>query len=747
MKLILSITLLLGIQAASAQQFYVSPTGNDNHKGTLEQPFATLAKAQQAVRNFKQNNPKTKITVFLRGGRYQLNSSFKLGQDDSGTPNAPIVYQAYGNEKPVLNAAVKIDEKSWKPLSKEARERVHPKVDANKLVALDLVALKTKNVQQFAPKNSFTTEWYSIDLFANNKRQPISKWPNIGENIRGVNDPGWTTTNGSKDERSFYFAEGGKPEDKDGFNELDADGTNRSQRWANSLKKGHEIWLKGVWRTPWDPVTMKVEEINLNDKSIKLFNAPQLGMGSKYSPEVSKNPLYRVGSGKEGYYILNYLDEIDQPGEWAVDFKDKMLYYYPIKPLKQLEVMIADNKEPMISLQNAAYVQFIGLTLEGGLGNGFDLRSTSNIQIMGCDIKNVGNNGILIEGGSRHKVLSNNIFEVAACAIDIRNVGSRSRLISSFDTIKNNYIHDIGVLNFREAIFLKNAVGVVLANNLIHDVPKGAFRSDEINDCIIEYNEVHNIALKEGDTGVYYNYGGWSTYGNIFRYNFSHHTNRANGFYSDDGDSGDFYYKNIVHNAADAVKFGGGHHNVAENNLIVECKAQVIDDRGIARNYYLGTKYETNLTQFNVFAEPWLSYGKKMMKDYNLKDSLWADILKTTWQPEHPNGCRVKNNVAVKSGPFQKPKNGKVEIADNLEIPTIQAAGFYNYPEMDLRTNNPAILAKFPDLNEAFPKMGLQVDSYRKVVPTRKQTAGLSNRTNAEVVDTEDKMIDNYKKK
>lgn len=741
-KLILSLIFLFGIKGVVAQQFYVSKTGNDAFVGSIEKPFATISRAQQEVKIYKKKYPNKKINVYIRGGKYQLSSSIKFGQEDGGNPNAPVIYQAYQNEKPILNCAITIDAKSWTPLSKEAKERVHPKVNANKLVALDLADLEIRNVGQFAPKNMFTTEWYTIDVFANNKRQPISKWPNNNENIRGVNDPGWTTTNGSKNERSFYFAEGGKPQDNDGYNEIDADGSNRSQRWANSLKKGHELWLKGVWRTPWDPVTAKVEEINLTDKSITLFNAPQLGMGSKYSPNVSQNPEYRAGSGKEGFYLINYLDEIDEPGEWAVDFKDKKLYYYPILPIKELEITIADNKDPVISLLNTSNLQFIGLTIEGSLGNGFDLKNTQNIYIANCEVKNIGNTAIMIDGGNHHKIQSNNIFDVAACGIDIKNVGSRSQLKSSFDTIQNNYIHHIGVLNFREAIFIKNAVGVVLSNNLIHDVPKGAFRSDDINNCIFEYNEIHNIALKEGDTGVFYNYGGWSTYGNIFRYNFSHHTNRANGFYSDDGDSGDFYYKNIVQGVVSAVKFGGGHHNIAENNLIVESKDQTIDDRGIARNYFLGTKYETNLTKFNVFAEPWLTYGKQLKEKYNLKDSLWSDILKANWQPEHPNGSRMINNVAVKSGPFQKSKNGKVEIANNVEIATIQTADFYNYSAMDLRSKNPILLAKYPDLNDMFLKMGLQTDKFRKVIPTRKETGGLSNRTSAETVDAEDKMID-----
>ena len=48
-----------------AQPYFVSPAGNDANPGTLEKPFATLQRAQQAVRQ-KHGD------VFLRGGTYYL---------------------------------------------------------------------------------------------------------------------------------------------------------------------------------------------------------------------------------------------------------------------------------------------------------------------------------------------------------------------------------------------------------------------------------------------------------------------------------------------------------------------------------------------------------------------------------------------------------------------------------------------------------------------------------------------------
>ncbi len=728
---------------SNAQELYVAPNGNDKNNGSKEQPFATLTAARNAIREMKKNNhlPPNGINVFVRDGSYSLNQSFELTKEDAGTKEQPIVYMALPNEHPKFIGGIMIDEKQWKPLNKQAKKRVHPKINANNLVELDVRKAGFQNVQAFAPKNLFTADWFIIDLFANNKRQPIAQWPNPNENIRGKNDAGWTTCNGSKDNISFYYGNNGKPEDKDSTNELDLDGTNRTQRWTKALNNGYEIWLKGLWRVPWEPFTIKVKEIDTKEQSITLSEQPPSGMGSKYSAIANEQPLWRFGSGKENYFAINLLEEIDLPGEWALDVVDGKLYYYPPAPISSLQIMISDTKASLFKLNNTQYVTIEGLQIEGGLGNGIDVINSNFIHIAGCNIVNVGATGISMIGGGNNVIQSNDISETAGLGIELKNIGNRKTLSSSNVSIINNHIHQIGKLSYKPAITLNNCVGVLISHNLIHDLPTASIRTDNINNCIFEYNEIHNIALKEGDTGVFYSYGGWSTYGNIFRYNFSHHTNRANGFYSDDGDSGDFYYNNIAYDCISGVKFGGGHDLIAENNLFVFSKDQTIDDRGKDRNYRLGTKYETNLTQFNLQQSPWKEYGTQLMQQFNLTTNLWSDVLNLDWKPELPNGSRMKDNVAVASGKYQV-KSGNVVNENNLSIKTIQEAAFYDYTNMDLRSYNKEILSKFSNLNEVFPAIGLQIDSYRKTIPTRKQTGGLSNRTSGENVDAEDKMID-----
>ena len=91
-----------------AQPYFVSPAGDDANPGTLAKPFATLQRAQQAARQKRGG-------VFLRGGTYYLPATLVFTAQDSGTKDAPVVFQNYENEKPVISGGVRLEELDWRP--------------------------------------------------------------------------------------------------------------------------------------------------------------------------------------------------------------------------------------------------------------------------------------------------------------------------------------------------------------------------------------------------------------------------------------------------------------------------------------------------------------------------------------------------------------------------------------------------------------------------------------------------------
>lgn len=111
----------LGANTASAD-FYVALNGNDAWSGKLaapnppgtDGPFATQARARNAVRALKAaGGVRTSLTVMIRGGKYFLPNPLTFTGDDSGTAEAPVTYQAYPGEQPVLSGGRRVT--GWKP--------------------------------------------------------------------------------------------------------------------------------------------------------------------------------------------------------------------------------------------------------------------------------------------------------------------------------------------------------------------------------------------------------------------------------------------------------------------------------------------------------------------------------------------------------------------------------------------------------------------------------------------------------
>ncbi|HEX3135461.1 MAG TPA: right-handed parallel beta-helix repeat-containing protein, partial [Planctomycetota bacterium] len=108
--LLFGVTVYLGgaettTPPATGATWHVAVDGNDTAAGTLERPFASLMRAQQAA------NPGD--TVLIRGGTYHMSESQIAEQKDiyariftlskSGSPGKRITYRAYPGEEPIFD--------------------------------------------------------------------------------------------------------------------------------------------------------------------------------------------------------------------------------------------------------------------------------------------------------------------------------------------------------------------------------------------------------------------------------------------------------------------------------------------------------------------------------------------------------------------------------------------------------------------------------------------------------------------
>lgn len=137
----------------SATEIYVSTSGNDQNIGSKDQPVATLAAAQKLAQAARGQA----VTVFIREGKYDLSEPLVFTSADSGTSTAPVVYQAFAQEKAIISSGVPLLNPAWVPY-------------------------KNGIMQTQVPP-----DWDTDQLFVNGQLQILARYPNYDPKIANYN--------------------------------------------------------------------------------------------------------------------------------------------------------------------------------------------------------------------------------------------------------------------------------------------------------------------------------------------------------------------------------------------------------------------------------------------------------------------------------------------------------------------------------------------------------------------------------
>ncbi len=334
-----------------------------------------------------------------------------------------------------------------------------------------------------------------------------------------------------------------------------------------------DVWVHGYWGYDWADSYEKVKSIETSKREITIY--PPHG-------------IYGYSKGKR-YYAFNILEELDEPGEWYLDRKAGVLYFWPPAPLKGADTVISMLEEPLVTLDGAANVTLRGLTFEFTRGDAVDVRGGVGNQVVDCTIRNIGNVGIKIESGERHSVLRCDISQTGDNAIVLAG-GDRPTLAAAGNSVESCNIHQFGrwVRTYTPGVLI-SGVGNQILHNRIHDAPHCAILLNG-NEHHIEFNEIDHVALETHDVGAFYLGRNYTERGNVVRYNYFHNIGQpgvkaddlVQAVYLDDCASGTVVYGNVFYRAGRAAMIGGGRDNTIENNIFVECTPSVhVDARGL----------------------------------------------------------------------------------------------------------------------------------------------------------------------
>jgi len=544
------------------QNIYVATTGNDvTGDGTISKPYQTLTKAKTTA-NILKTSSSNGVTIWFRGGTYTIPTTVSFTSADAGSTGKPIIYRAYINENVIFTGAKTVTPSKWAAYT-GSTSRLNPAVSAGQIQECTLTNLALL-VSGIMPDmiNDVNNAYYQYTnlpgVYWNGSRQKLSRFPNDYPNYMEVK----TVVTGGSSTVSGVF------QYKTSISELyDANMNRVSGReaaWAAALS--HGVFFKGYWRCNWGITTLKATAIDLSAKTITI--SPGVTLGNKYH--------LPTGDGHEPYYVVNLLEEIDQPGEWCIDGLDGKMYYYNPSAITTSNLTISDNKYPMFSMNTAGYIQFIGIEIMDNLGNAFNLTNCNNVQIVGCMIHDIEYDAVVINGGSNCGVLSSNLYDLGASGVLVGAAGSVASPSNHF--ITNCHIYNFGYLNniYAASINLayKNIAlfGAKADHNLIHDSPHPGVLHGGSNN-LFEYNDIFHTSKCSDDMGAFYCFTDSNANGgNILRYNLMHNSLQGDGIYFDHFGLNDKAYSNMAYQLNRAFLFRVHWNQDVDNNIAYKCK-------------------------------------------------------------------------------------------------------------------------------------------------------------------------------
>ncbi|MEO7718774.1 MAG: right-handed parallel beta-helix repeat-containing protein [Capsulimonas sp.] len=625
--LILALAALTTAAHAAPLALYVSPKGSDAATGSSKSPMATLDGARARLRTLKTASklPKEGVTVWLAEGDYPLRDTWKLGPEDDLSP-IPVTYAAAKGKTVRVTGGQSVA--NWTRVTDNAvLDRIDPSARTH-VWQSDLKAQGVTNYGAIVSRGfGRPLAHAALELFYNDAPMTLARWPNEGS---------WAMTGGKESESA---------EQHFGYTD------DRPARWT----KAEDAWVHGYWSFDWADSYEQIQTIDTQKKEITTVGKGAFGY-----------------SGARRWYALNLLEELDAPGEWYLDRKTGILYFWPPKgdaPTGKAVVSIAND---LIVLDHVSNVTLRGLTLEDCRGRAVTINGGARNVIDGCTIRDCGNHGAEISDTTDSGVRGCRISETGDGGV-ILSGGDRKTLAPGRNFVENCRIERYSRWSrtYRAGVVV-SGVGNHIAHCLISDAPHNAILLSG-NDHVIEYNEIHHVCQETGDSGAFYMGRDWTMRGDIVRFNYFHDLGGAKGLqaggvndvqaiYLDDTAAGATVFGNICVRAGRGALVGGGRDNILDNNIFVDCRTAIsLDDRGLgwaAKSLLPGGDWNM---QANLAA---VGYDKP---PYSTRYPHLANILQD--DPNAPKYNTIRHNISVRCTTWldlsEKAKPG-ITISNNL---------------------------------------------------------------------------------
>ena len=526
--------------------FYVSTTGSDDDDGSLAHPFATFARAIEAVRDVDKTAERGGIKVAFMAGNYGP-LAVTLTAVNNGTADCPVIYCKYGDGDVTFNDGFDVSSSDFSPISKAEKEWFRGKAKDNIYVADVSGKLGGYNVETL--------------VFSDSGEMTVARYPNKYEdNTDDLLLKAATTTSVT------------------------------TMRLLNTILKNRiknyhtldGLKMYGFLTFGWYKETLSIADYNFETGDFyvpdhkKARSADWTG-GLRYEEDEEGNVT--VVKDDVDLCLLNVSEELDAPGEYWIDTANSKMYVYG----EPENYHILAGTAPMISGNGLENLSFVGLDFYNS-DRGFIEVSGDGITVDGCEFSGCGTEfGVHISipedanGGGIALGTTVKNSEFSNCAgnglfIDGCRRGANIFKHRSNVTVDNNYLTECNLRQSNTGALRLLVSGATVTHNYFYSTAWEGMDYRGTSFLTAKYNVFERICYNGDDTGAVNSYDGEESEGNIISNNlFLAGTSGSVGRYCAylDNSCGTEFSYNLIYDCAIAVMVNGNRNNSIHHNMII----------------------------------------------------------------------------------------------------------------------------------------------------------------------------------
>lgn len=329
-------------------------------------------------------------------------------------------------------------------------------------------------------------------------------------------------------------------------------------------------WLWGCFRFGWTTEMVPIARIGA-DKTLEAGSLTNYGFGRQ------------KGERFQRWKILNIPEEVNLPGEYALDAEGKRVWLLLPEGTREVEMSVLSA--PLVRMTACSDVELSGLEFSCSRGDAVVMRGCRDTRLKKCRIHGMGHVAAVLDAACRNCGLSAcELYDLGAGGVELGG-GDRRRIIRGDNYVENCIIHHFN------RIEMQYRVGVAMSG-LGNRVSGCEFYESSTmailmlgNDQTVEYNNVHHVCMDIEDNGALYHGRNPAQRGSVIRGNYFHDIEvpfNVRALYHDDGSGAVEVYGNIFRNiTSPPVQIGGGSDIRYHDNIFMDlpCAAVKTDGR------------------------------------------------------------------------------------------------------------------------------------------------------------------------